>query len=753
MKRFCRIISIAVLIFAISCMCDYQTAFAQDIGSDTIEEDTSVDNPSVTAANDASIIDEEVAESNDAQSSDETLQLTAASSSYYLRLGSTTGGSISGTYRVNSYDNRPKNVNSSGTTSIPSGYSVVLVAHPADGYRFVEWAVAKLDSNMNVTGPSNSLYTTTTRCAFTMTKDLALCAVFEKMPPISSIELWVDYPKVGETVSYNYPRNNAACDMSADVSITEGYMINDNGYVMYSGSLGIKPNRTYRMLIVLESYEYTFSNSTSSINISDAEVYRVTASNKEEPSDSGTSKQYVYLSFKTGKANIENARIGSIDNQAYTGSQLMPYPMITFGDLQLEEGTDYRLSYDDNISVGTATITISGMGGYTGVLERTFDIQPADLSRAAISSISDQSFTGKRITPEPVVKLGSITLKKNTDYTLTYKNNTDVGTGTVVVTGKGNYTGTTDASFKIAAAPISKATISSIENQIFTGKAIAPKPTVKLGSTTLVWKTDYTLSYKNNTKVGTATITITGKGNYAGTKSTTFKIVGGTLKPTWTGAARMPVSATADYKVTNGGYIRVKSNGKWATSDSIVSLSSPSTTTKRVTAKKTGSTTLYLLSKDGKQVASKKITVYALDGKYEIQSAVDSSYVLDIRGKSKANSARMIVWPRNGGANQRYQFIRQSDGTYGIKCVHSGKYVDVQGGGTKKSQPVIQYTWNGGTNQRWAISVDASNCVTFTCKKSGMCFDIQGGKVTLRAQMIQYPANNGKNQKWVLNKK
>ena len=226
-----------------------------------------------------------------------------------------------------------------------------------------------------------------------------------------------------------------------------------------------------------------------------------------------------------------------------------------------------------------------------------------------------------------------------------------------------------------------------------------------------------------------------------------------TAKPSWSGANRIPVSSTANIRVTNGGNLRVKVDGKWATSDSVLSITSTSNTIKRIVGKKAGSTTLYLLDSNGKQVASKKVAVYSLAGNWEIQSVVDSSYVLDIRGKSTADSARMIVWRRNGGKNQQYQFKLQSDGTYGIRCVHSGKYVDVQGGGTAKSQPVIQYAWNGGKNQRWKITVDAKNQVSLICSKSGMAFDIQGGKVTNRAQMIQYTVNSGNNQKWVLNKK
>ncbi|MBR2682505.1 MAG: peptidoglycan DD-metalloendopeptidase family protein, partial [Atopobiaceae bacterium] len=72
---------------------------------------------------------------------------------------------------------------------------------------------------------------------------------------------------------------------------------------------------------------------------------------------------------------------------------------------------------------------------------------------------------------------------------------------------------------------VSKATVSAISNKQYTGKAISPKPTVKLSGTTLKLNTDYTLSYKNNVKTGTASVIIKGKGRCTGSKTVTFKIV------------------------------------------------------------------------------------------------------------------------------------------------------------------------------------------------------------------------------------
>lgn len=71
---------------------------------------------------------------------------------------------------------------------------------------------------------------------------------------------------------------------------------------------------------------------------------------------------------------------------------------------------------------------------------------------------------------------------------------------------------------------LSKATVQKIADKAWTGKAIKPDVTVTLGGRTLLKGTDYTLSYKNNTNVGTATVTIKGKGNYTGSIAKTFTI-------------------------------------------------------------------------------------------------------------------------------------------------------------------------------------------------------------------------------------
>ena len=146
------------------------------------------------------------------------------------------------------------------------------------------------------------------------------------------------------------------------------------------------------------------------------------------------------------------------------------------------------------------------------------------ISKASVTlSTSTYAYDGKAKKPGVTVKLNGKTLKNSTDYTVSYSNNTKVGTATVKITGKGNYTGSVSKTFKIK-NNFKKATVSGISTKAFTGKNITQSITVKYNGKTLKNGTDYTVSYSNNKSIGTATVKIAGKGSYTGTITKTFKI-------------------------------------------------------------------------------------------------------------------------------------------------------------------------------------------------------------------------------------
>ena len=146
------------------------------------------------------------------------------------------------------------------------------------------------------------------------------------------------------------------------------------------------------------------------------------------------------------------------------------------------------------------------------------------ISKASVTlSTSTYAYDGKAKKPGVTVKLNGKTLKNSTDYTVSYSNNTKVGTATVKITGKGNYTGSVSKTYSIK-NDFKKATISGISNKSYTGKNITQSITVKYNGKTLKKGTDYTVSYSNNKNIGTATVKIAGKGSYTGTITKTFKI-------------------------------------------------------------------------------------------------------------------------------------------------------------------------------------------------------------------------------------
>ena len=146
------------------------------------------------------------------------------------------------------------------------------------------------------------------------------------------------------------------------------------------------------------------------------------------------------------------------------------------------------------------------------------------ISKASVTlSTSTYAYNGKAKTPSVTVKVGGKTLKKDTDYTVSYSNNIKVGTAKVTITGKGNYTGSVSKNYSIK-NDFKKATVSGISTKAFTGKNITQSITVKYNGKTLKNGTDYTVSYSNNKNIGTATVKIAGKGSYTGTITKTFKI-------------------------------------------------------------------------------------------------------------------------------------------------------------------------------------------------------------------------------------
>ncbi|MDD6720628.1 MAG: hypothetical protein PUE28_07915 [Lactobacillus porci] len=229
----------------------------------------------------------------------------------------------------------------------------------------------------------------------------------------------------------------------------------------------------------------------------------------------------------------------------FTGKAIKPTITLKLNGKTLVKNKDYKVSYQNNSKLGKATLTITGIGQYTGEIKKTFKIVKktslkkakitlpkktsarTSLRKATVSKLlAAYGFTGKAIKPTITLKLNRKTLVKNKDYKVSYQNNSKLGKATVTITGIGQYTGKIKKTFKIVKkTSLKKAKITLPKKTYkYTKKAIKPNVKVKLGKKTLKKNVDYTISYKNNKKKGKATITIKGKNLYTGTRKTAFKI-------------------------------------------------------------------------------------------------------------------------------------------------------------------------------------------------------------------------------------
>ena len=147
------------------------------------------------------------------------------------------------------------------------------------------------------------------------------------------------------------------------------------------------------------------------------------------------------------------------------------------------------------------------------------------VSTLVIAPIPNQTYTGYEIKPEISVSASGDKLAENVDFGVTYANNVNVGNADVTVKGKGDFRMfASKAKFTIVTKNISAVTVSPIADQPYTGSAITPELTVTDGLKVLSEGKDYTVTFSNNVNEGTATVTITGKGNYSGTTTTNFQI-------------------------------------------------------------------------------------------------------------------------------------------------------------------------------------------------------------------------------------
>ncbi|MBO5447712.1 MAG: leucine-rich repeat domain-containing protein [Ruminococcus sp.] len=211
-------------------------------------------------------------------------------------------------------------------------------------------------------------------------------------------------------------------------------------------------------------------------------------------------------------------------SEYFRGERIKPAVTVKDNGRILIKDVDYTLSYENNLTAGTASVGIKGMGNYSGTIEKNYRILPRNIANCDIRlSSSEYTFNGSRIKPSVSVYSGSVKLDSG-NYTVSYSDNLSAGTGRITVKGKNNLTGTAVKTFSIKPRSVYSCTVALGATELyFNGSRIKPSVKVYCGGTE-IYGANYSVSYTDNLSAGTGKVTVKGTGNLIGTKTVTFKI-------------------------------------------------------------------------------------------------------------------------------------------------------------------------------------------------------------------------------------
>ncbi len=282
----------------------------------------------------------------------------------------------------------------------------------------------------------------------------------------------------------------------------------------------VKVTHNGRRLVLNQDYTLAYKNNTK------AGTASVTVKGKGNYAESQT------VTFAIEKKDLNSSGI-IIDDLAlaYNGKVQKKAPTVTYHGKKLKAGTDYTVAYDDGSfkDKGTYTVSISGRGNFKGeasgkvvILDKSMIINNAKV----LLSQKKYDYTGNAVKPSVTVNLKGTVLTEGEDYTVSYADNIQPGKAAIIIKGTGNYAGTKKAAFTI-----NKQVVKLTENMISLPSSVAyekggctPEPVITADGNILIKGADYTVSYKNNKKAGTASLVVKGKGIYKGTVAKRFMI-------------------------------------------------------------------------------------------------------------------------------------------------------------------------------------------------------------------------------------
>ena len=318
-------------------------------------------------------------------------------------------------------------------------------------------------------------------------------------------------------------------DFPADGN-TQGLWIAGVKSYTYTGT-AIKPNvRVYyneKRLKQGRDYTISFKNNKAAADASGKKAPQIIV--KGKGNYAGTLKE----TFEIKRASLDVPCM--VASESYRKGTVYT-PAVMLGDYLLKAKTDYTLTYhkaEDDKSVikrptapGSYIMRVTGKGNCEGTFDFPFTVSeedPASISKGK-ATVGRMDYRGEK--PEVTLSVNKKALEYGTDYEVRFSNTDEKGTGTAVFIGVGDYTGTLKKTFKVKPYVLREENISIADQAVYEKGGAQPEVTVTVDGVKLRAGTDYTVSYKGNTKVtGNAKAVIKGKGNYSGSPAVSFEVV------------------------------------------------------------------------------------------------------------------------------------------------------------------------------------------------------------------------------------
>lgn len=323
-----------------------------------------------------------------------------------------------------------------------------------------------------------------------------------------------------------------------------------NGIINFTGNITIEYTIKVRDISVvtfgtLDTKEYTGEAYTPKPAVTDEELGTTLIVGRdfdytyEDNENAGTAKVIAVAkgnyggeaiaTFEITARDITKVLVGAIENQSFDGRAKLPRPEITDYKIRrtLEEGVDFEYVYENNYDVGVAELYIVGQNNYKGTYVLPFTINARSLEDAEFLSIDTQIYDGYNKTPTANIIENGWTLRRGIDYSISYTDNLNAGEATMTIIGIGNYTGRKSFPFTIYPKAFDNTfDIDGVKpSYVYTGSEISPIPTVTWNGKTLSSTLDYEVSYSDGFNAGTTVlVTVSGKGNYTGSKLVEFTI-------------------------------------------------------------------------------------------------------------------------------------------------------------------------------------------------------------------------------------